>query len=53
MTNQDPEFIECAMNAYERGVNIDAIEMECGCTRSPLTGAAHSAPPQSLQTKEK
>jgi len=31
MNNNDPEFIKCAMDAIEEGIEADEIKEECAC----------------------
>jgi len=34
MSNTNPEFIKCAMEAFEEGIKAQAIEEECACRLS-------------------
>lgn len=44
MQHDDPDFIQCAFDAYEEGFSFEQIELECQC-RLAHRETAHTPPP--------
>ena len=43
MSNNDPEFIKCAMEAIEEGIKAQEIKEECACRLGqPLQEETHN-----------
>jgi len=47
MSNNDPEFIKCAMEALEEGIKAQEIKEECACRLGqPLQEETHNRQPK-------
>ena len=41
MTNDNPEFVKCAMDAIEEGIKASEIKEECSCRLGLMSHAAN------------